>query len=26
MPANPFFATISPTGKCKCLPPQECDE
>ena len=26
MPANPFFATIGTTGKCKCPEPQVCDE
>ena len=26
LPANPFFATITPAGKCACPAPQTCDE
>eukprot|EP00040_Diaphanoeca_grandis_P030747 m.182539 g.182539 ORF g.182539 m.182539 type:complete len:226 (-) comp32119_c11_seq1:254-931(-) len=26
LPVNPFFATVTPTNKCKCPLPQTCDE
>ena len=26
LPLNPFFAVVQASGKCKCPPPQTCDE
>ncbi|KAL1496899.1 hypothetical protein AB1Y20_014479 [Prymnesium parvum] len=26
LPANPFIAKLTADGKCKCIPPQQCDE
>ena len=26
LPANPFMAKITASGKCECMPPNKCDE